>query len=601
VAWFRLQVIIDSGLAGKPLAITMTKSAKADVFIDGRPISSSAEAPQSMAEDSVIPVKRPMLFTLEKPGTHLIAVRLENTGAVPGGGSPGSQSFFIVVNTAKDALRAHSMQSTTITSVLVLFFTFFVAFALIHLILFLYYRARRSNLYFALFCLGLGALFFAAYCQISLHKQGVGDWMQRYGALIVAGVAASLSALVNDLFGFGRMRFRIAQATLVVGAVAPFVDVIGDYVQPLLFVAVMIEAVVLIVRGMIRRVAGARIIGAGVLFFALVVLWICFLVTQGPEFSLSMNESAGAVFAASVVIAIISIPLSMSVYLAWSFADVNKKLSRQLSEVERLSAEALEHEAEKQRLLEIRADELELEVAGRTEELRGQKEKSDELLRNILPAEVAEELKEKGSAAARYYEDASVLFTDFADFTQMAEKLSPDGLVDELNHCFSAFDAIITRHGLEKIKTVGDAYIAVSGLPAANPRHAHDVVVAALEIRAFMIARKAAQPGSFTVRLGVHSGPLVAGIVGVKKFAYDIWGDTVNTAARMEQHSEPGRVNISAATYELVKDEFLFSYRGELEAKHKGKMGMYFVEGQIANSPIRQFANEAVGDGERFS
>jgi class 3 adenylate cyclase len=340
----------------------------------------------------------------------------------------------------------------------------------------------------------------------------------------------------------------------------------------------MIEAVVLIVRGMIRRVAGARIIGAGVLFFALVVLWICFLVTQGPEFSLSMNESAGAVFAASVVIAIISIPLSMSVYLAWSFADVNKKLSRQLSEVERLSAEALEHEAEKQRLLEIRADELELEVAGRTEELRGQKEKSDELLRNILPAEVAEELKEKGSAAARYYEDASVLFTDFADFTQMAEKLSPDGLVDELNHCFSAFDAIITRHGLEKIKTVGDAYIAVSGLPAANPRHAHDVVVAALEIRAFMIARKAAQPGSFTVRLGVHSGPLVAGIVGVKKFAYDIWGDTVNTAARMEQHGQVGKVNISQASYELLRDEFACSYRGELEAKHKGKMGMYFAE-----------------------
>jgi len=196
-----------------------------------------------------------------------------------------------------------------------------------------------------------------------------------------------------------------------------------------------------------------------------------------------------------------------------------------------------------------------------------------------LPAEVAEELKEKGSAKAKLYSNVSVLFTDFVDFTQIAEELSPDQLVAELNECFSAFDRIITRHGLEKIKTVGDAYIAVSGLPAENARHAHDVVSAALEIRDFMQSRKQANADAFGIRLGIHSGPLVAGIVGVKKFAYDIWGDTVNTAARMEQHSEAGKINISAATHALLSDEFVCSFRGELEAKHKGKLGMYFVSG----------------------
>jgi class 3 adenylate cyclase len=173
----------------------------------------------------------------------------------------------------------------------------------------------------------------------------------------------------------------------------------------------------------------------------------------------------------------------------------------------------------------------------------------------------------------------SVLFTDFVDFTQSAETLTPEALVAEIDTCFRAFDHIIGEHGLEKIKTVGDAYIAVSGMPAANLNHARDVVQAGLAIRAFVEARRKDHPNSFGIRIGVHSGSVVAGIVGVKKFAYDIWGDTVNTAARMEQHGEPGELNISETTYELIKDYFTTQYRGDLEVKHKGKMHMYFVKG----------------------
>ncbi len=208
------------------------------------------------------------------------------------------------------------------------------------------------------------------------------------------------------------------------------------------------------------------------------------------------------------------------------------------------------------------------------------KDQANNLLLNILPLEVADELKRKGYADARHFDNVTVFFSDFKSFTTISEKLTPQELVNELNECFSAFDKIISKYGIEKIKTLGDAYLAVSGLPLANPNHAEDVTKAALEIQQFMADRKKQnvnREGLYDIRVGVNSGSVVAGIVGVKKFAYDIWGDTVNTAARMEQNGEAGKVNISEATYELVKDKFNCEYRGEIEAKNKGKLKMYFV------------------------
>jgi adenylate cyclase len=208
-----------------------------------------------------------------------------------------------------------------------------------------------------------------------------------------------------------------------------------------------------------------------------------------------------------------------------------------------------------------------------------EKERSDSLLLNILPAEVAEELKTKGTADAKHFDNVTVLFTDFKSFTTVSEQLSPQELVNELHTCFKAFDEICTKYSIEKIKTIGDAYLAVSGLPQADENHAENVVRAALEIREFMKKRREKLGAkTFEIRIGINSGSVVAGIVGVKKFAYDIWGDTVNTAARMEQNSEAGKINISETTYALVKDTFTCEYRGEIDAKNKGKLKMYFVE-----------------------
>ncbi|MFN8286874.1 MAG: adenylate/guanylate cyclase domain-containing protein [Chitinophagales bacterium] len=208
-----------------------------------------------------------------------------------------------------------------------------------------------------------------------------------------------------------------------------------------------------------------------------------------------------------------------------------------------------------------------------------EKQRSESLLLNILPEEVAEELKETGSAKAKLFDNVTVLFTDFKSFTKVSERLTPQELVNELDACFRGFDEIMGKYGIEKIKTVGDAYLAVCGLPVAEENHATIITNAALEIRDFMASRhRKLGDKTFEVRIGLHSGSVVAGIVGVKKFAYDIWGDTVNTAARMEQNGEAGKVNVSEATYNLIKDKFNCEYRGELDAKNKGKLKMYFIE-----------------------
>lgn len=221
----------------------------------------------------------------------------------------------------------------------------------------------------------------------------------------------------------------------------------------------------------------------------------------------------------------------------------------------------------------------------KNEELTIEKEKSDNLLLNILPKEVAHELKEKGIFVAKRYEKVTILFIDIKDFTLISEKMEPEELVSELHTYFKKFDEISTSFGLEKIKTMGDAYLAVGGLPDNNRASAVDVINSALQMIEFskqrVEERKKLGKSNFEIRVGVSTGSVVSGIVGIKKFQFDIWGYAVNVAARMEQYSEPGRINISASTYDLIKDYFNCEYRGKLPAKGLGDIEMYYLIGKI--------------------
>ncbi|MEP7322765.1 MAG: adenylate/guanylate cyclase domain-containing protein [Saprospiraceae bacterium] len=215
-------------------------------------------------------------------------------------------------------------------------------------------------------------------------------------------------------------------------------------------------------------------------------------------------------------------------------------------------------------------------------EIQMAQDRSEELLLNILPAQVADELKQFGESKARRYDNVSVLFSDFIDFTRIAEKMTPEVLVKDLDYCFKAFDKIIGKHSLEKIKTIGDAYMCAGGLADGTENYTTQIVQAAMEIQQFLNHWKAEklEKGEpyFEARIGIHTGSVVAGVVGMKKYAYDIWGDTVNIASRMELSSEPGRINISGETYKMLGDNFTCTYRGKVKAKNKGEIDMYFVE-----------------------
>lgn len=222
------------------------------------------------------------------------------------------------------------------------------------------------------------------------------------------------------------------------------------------------------------------------------------------------------------------------------------------------------------------------EIIKQKKEIEREKEKAEKLLLNILPFKIAEELKMFGYAKTKTFEMTSVMFSDFKDFTIIAQKLGPQELIEQLNKCFMFFDDVCVRHNIEKIKTVGDSYMCAGGVPIRNKTNPVDIVLAAFEIRDFInkIKKEQSEKGEmlWKVRIGINTGPVISGVVGKKKFAYDIWGDTVNTASRMEQASMPNKINVSENTYFCVMDFFEFTYRGKIPVKHKGDIDMYFVE-----------------------
>jgi len=480
---------------------------------------------------------------------------------------------------------------------------YYLAFGIVFMILFIFFREKTENLYFSLFCLFAALAFlwdnfktdilynldsFLAiisieflsifFCKVLKNKE-----KSKVPLVVIACIMASCFLPFihyNYVYLFGRN-----------------IPGLMTLIKMILYCYVWFTCLYFLVQGIGQKRWEARAVLIicfipAAAFILLVIVFIVAAAVKGADNSgvaLYFLQLFGY-FGNSIMYVY---PLAAVFILARRNGLNQKQLVAQVLSIQQLSDENLAKEKEKKHILENQKESLEKEVSQRTMEIVAQKEeiekqhgelkvekkKSDDLLLNILPEEVAEELKEKGFSEARLFDNVTVLFADFVDFTKAGEAMTPQELVSELHICFKTFDEIISKYNIEKIKTIGDAYLAVCGLPLADGKHAENVVAASLEISKFMQQRQA-QLGdkTFRVRIGIHSGSVVAGIVGVKKFAYDIWGDTVNTAARMEQSSTADKINISQTTYDLVKDKFTCTYRGEIIAKNKGELKMYFVE-----------------------
>jgi adenylate cyclase len=220
---------------------------------------------------------------------------------------------------------------------------------------------------------------------------------------------------------------------------------------------------------------------------------------------------------------------------------------------------------------------LEHRVEKRTSELNREKDRSDQLLLNILPESIAHQLKQNNTAPAQQFEEATILFADIVGFTSLSARMEAMELVAGLNQIFSAFDALTQKYGLEKIKTIGDAYMVAGGIPIVRADHAQAIASMALEMQKEMLRLNEVLGEPLEIRIGIHSGPVVAGVIGIRKFIYDLWGDAVNVASRMESHGEPGCIQVTDVTYELLKDEFVLESRGMIEVKGRGKMQTYWL------------------------
>ncbi|MCT7984754.1 response regulator [Laspinema sp. A4] len=214
------------------------------------------------------------------------------------------------------------------------------------------------------------------------------------------------------------------------------------------------------------------------------------------------------------------------------------------------------------------------------QKLQDEQAKSELLLLNILPKPIAERLKAGERTIADNFSDVTVLFADIVGFSQLSSHLSPPELVEFLNHIFSLFDELADKYGLEKIKTIGDAYMVVGGLPMPRPDHAQAIAQMALDMLDATTQLRTNHGETIAMRIGISTGPVEAGVIGTKKFSYDLWGDTVNTASRMESHGIPGRIQVTTSTYECLANDFLFEHRGLIPVKGKGEMLTYLLMGK---------------------
>ncbi len=582
IGWFRLHIKIDSSLMDKTFPLTIDQKGASEIYHNGKLIHKLGEVgTDSIKEKTRNRKNLPFLIHFSNEPHQVIAVRYSNQKAFDNYRKYYSNEvgFLLNISTLKMVNTTQIGMMFAGNFMVALLFIFFVL-ATLHLLLYLFFRENKANLYYSIFSFGFSILMFSILIEVNtLFNPGFIIATKFYVSLFFPWFMVPLVGMLYSLF-YKRIPliFWALCLSAIITTIGYYINVSWkSYLLTINIAIAIIEVIRIIIWAIIKKKDGIWIIGSGVLFF-ITFLTIIVLIIIFMGNTMLKSSSLVLIFLAFFLLSIVSIPISMSVYLAIDFAKTNKNLKIQLEQVRVLSAKTLEQEHEKQRILAGQKEKLEVQVKERTIELEKEKEKTEQLLLNTLPLRVVNELKENGYSKPESFENVSVYFSDIVGFTTASTKLEPAVLIKELNDIFTVFDDIMEKYNCERIKTIGDAYLAVCGMPVKNELHAENLAKAALDIREYLKKRNGHSSINWKIRIGLHSGKVVGGIVGVRKYIYDVFGDTINTTSRMESNSEPMQINVSETTYLLLKDKFSFTAREPMEIKGKGMMKMFFLE-----------------------
>jgi len=584
MGWFRLHLSIDSTLMDKTRILYIRHNGASEIYLNGTFIKRNGRL--GLDDERMRyrdPVNLPIPVHFDNKKEQVIAVRYVNSDAATNFKKYSTRIAGFTMTISDLSYATTILIGISLgTGVLILVFSIFLVLGGLHLLIFLFFRDKRSNLYYSIFALLLSLVIFSSYLQLSpVFNPSFTITFTYYVNVFNPAIFIALMLLVYNLF-YDRLHiiFWVFTAISVGIMILNYLIVSwSNIVLGITLLLIFVEIFRLVIRAMIKKISGSWIVGTGILMFVIFLSAIVIIAMWKGQYIIQGNSTYALLISGFFLLAVISIPLSMSVYLARDFAVTNKDLKIQFENVKVLSAKTIEQEKEKQKILAGQKEKLEEQVKERTAELESEKEKTEQLLLNTLPVKVVKDLKENGKTAPESFENVTVYFSDIVGFTNISTQLEPVVLIGELNEIFTAFDDIMVRNQCERIKTIGDAYLAVCGMPERKEKHAEFMARAALEIRQYLEDRNKQAAVKWNIRIGLHSGKVVGGIVGVRKYIYDVFGDTINTTSRMESNSEPMRINISETTYLIIKDKFKFTPREPMEIKGKGLMRMYFLEG----------------------
>ncbi len=582
--WFRLHLEIDTSLFYKSFGILMDQRGASEIFLNGSKIESIGTIENdSSKERRYNPKLLPITFQFGDFTHQVLAIRYHHAKARSYSKRfyQHNAGFSLSFSDPKVAIQQVKYFITSNN----FFFGLIMIFGIlgfIHILFYLFYRKKISNLYYSIFLFIFSLMVYAGKLQnaVSLNP----DVQIKVAFFVSLGIPFFFITLQGFIYSIFYKKFPIllwisGVFGLCVSIFYFFNLSFANYFLFFYAILIPIEIIRVLILAIVKKMDGAWILGTGVLLLLVFFIGILLLsIFMGGNINISGTGPLQILFLFLIVLAILSTPLSMSIYLARDIAKTNQNLEKQLEQVKFLSAKTIEQEREKKRILEGQKEKLEVLVKERTQELEEEKEKTEELLLNTLPLKVVNDLKENGKTNPESFDDVTVYFSDIVGFTKLSANLAPDILIHELNEIFTAFDDIMSRHKCERIKTIGDAYLAVCGMPDKRKDHAQNMIRAAIDIREFLENRNANSNIEWKIRIGIHSGRVVGGIVGVRKYIYDVFGDTINTTSRMESSSEPMKINISETTYNLVKNDFHFIEREAMEIKGLGLTKMYFLD-----------------------